>query len=267
MKPLTRILNGITLNLPKYPFFAGKRTPIGEVRSLIKALHPMSTNIPLIRLGPKEDGGYLVPDDLEGVTCCFSPGVYEVSGFEKDCAQRGMDIHMADASVNKPAEDDERFHFRKSYIGSYEHDKFITMEQWVMDAGDKSDDDWILQIDIEGWEYEVLLNMHADLINKFRIIVIEMHSLDQLFESRFFSIANSAFRKLLANHTCVHIHPNNNGHVQTCHGLSIPSLMEFTFIRNDRIEFSNPTSIFPHTLDADNMIGEKSIILPRCWFG
>ena len=29
----------------------------------------------LVRLGGNNDGGYLLPNDLEGITACFSPGV------------------------------------------------------------------------------------------------------------------------------------------------------------------------------------------------
>jgi hypothetical protein len=40
------------------------------------------TDVPLIRLGADGDGGYLVPDDLEDVAACFSPGVDDRASFE-----------------------------------------------------------------------------------------------------------------------------------------------------------------------------------------
>src|SRR5262245_53497979 len=52
------------------------------VRRLIKRLHPVTTDKKLIRIGEEGDGGYLVPDDLDDVVACFSPGVGAVASFE-----------------------------------------------------------------------------------------------------------------------------------------------------------------------------------------
>ncbi|MCU0317661.1 MAG: hypothetical protein MUC92_13840 [Fimbriimonadaceae bacterium] len=52
-----------------------------DILSLIAKLRPIRGQHELIRLGPDEDGGYLVPDDLEGIVACFSPGVNTVSRF------------------------------------------------------------------------------------------------------------------------------------------------------------------------------------------
>ncbi len=40
-------------------------------------------------MGGENDGGYLVPDDLEGIEYCFSPGVSNIATFELDCLNRG----------------------------------------------------------------------------------------------------------------------------------------------------------------------------------
>ena len=42
-------------------------TDSGVVREFINRLHPLVTEHPLIRIGARGDGGYLIPDDLEGV--------------------------------------------------------------------------------------------------------------------------------------------------------------------------------------------------------
>ena len=60
----------------------GRRTQTQDLRELIRALHPAVPGRELIRLGPEGDGGYLLPDDLDGVQCCFSPGVSTESRFE-----------------------------------------------------------------------------------------------------------------------------------------------------------------------------------------
>jgi hypothetical protein len=53
-----------------------------KVREVARLLAPQPSPTPLIRLGGETDGAYLIPDDLEGVSALFSPGVAESSSFE-----------------------------------------------------------------------------------------------------------------------------------------------------------------------------------------
>ena len=75
------------------------------------ALLQPSIAMPMLKIGGYGDGSYLIPDDLEGVTHCFSPGVGPSSSLEFNLAQRGIEVFMADASVSGPAVSHERFHF------------------------------------------------------------------------------------------------------------------------------------------------------------
>jgi hypothetical protein len=54
-----------------------KRTKNSDLIDLIRSLHPIDSGVPLIRLGPDGDGGYLIPDDLNGIQYCFSPGRFD----------------------------------------------------------------------------------------------------------------------------------------------------------------------------------------------
>ena len=49
-----------------------------EALDLIRALYPVTTTLPLIRLGGTGDWAYLIPDDLDGIAAVFSPGVSNV---------------------------------------------------------------------------------------------------------------------------------------------------------------------------------------------
>lgn len=259
-------MNAALLNLPSKPFFAAKKTDPRILRELLRAIAPIETNRPLIRMGPNTDGGYLLPDDLGGISTCFSPGVSTVSGFELECASRGMDVYMADASVDAPPDSHQQFRFSKKYLGAHSHDDFITMEEWIEMAQPDPLADWLLQIDIEGAEYEVMLNLPDRYLKKFRVIVIEFHMLDYLFDDAFFRLASSAFNKLLAHHSCVHIHPNNCSATVSSGGISIPKIMEFTFYRNDRIQDRRQATRFPHPLDRECVPHFPSLVLPHCWY-
>lgn len=251
--------------LARVDAFPSRKTRREDVAALIDRLRPVDIGKPLIRLGPAGDGGYLVPDDLDGIGTVFSPGVDQVSGFELDCANLGMDVFMADRSVAAPPVSHERFNFVPKYIGATDNEAFMTLDSWVASAGRKGEGDLLLQIDIEGYEYEAFLSLSDTLLSRFRIIAAEFHDLNMLWSRPFFRIASRVFEKILQTHHCVHIHPNNVGEVIRVDGLEIPLLAEFTFIRRDRGAVRGAATAFPHPLDADNSAGPP-MPLPACWY-
>lgn len=245
--------------------FVTTRTEKNDVLALMRKLSPVSTATGLLRMGPSGDGGYLVPADLEGIEACFSPGVSSISGFEKDCAELGMNVYLADKSVEKPAELHERFCFVRKFVGAKSDDDFITIDDWVKSSDVDNNSDLLLQMDIEGYEYETILNCSSHLLNRFRVIVVEFHDLDQFWNRPFFNIAARSFDRILQTHVCVHIHPNNYYKIYKKYGLEIPPLAEFTFLRKDRLVDSFKRTDFPHPLDKDNT-NNPTQILPECWY-
>jgi hypothetical protein len=245
--------------------YATPMTDPGDMRRLIRSLRPVATDRDLIRLGPNADGGYLVPDDLEGIEACFSPGVSTISGFELDCAKHGIQVFLADQSVDGPAESHELFHFTKKFVGAVSDENHMTLDDWVNDSLSTSETDLILQIDIEGAEYEVFLSASEELIHRFRIIVAEFHWLDQLWSKPYFELARRAFDKILKEHTCVHIRPNNCCGSVMIAGIEMPAVMEFTFLRNDRIVRTTERTDFPHKLDHPDAEG-PALVLPPSWY-
>jgi len=255
----------LTSTLAVNGVFPTEMTDRRALRSLVHRLYPLSTDKRLVRLGPGGDGGYLVPDDLVGIQACFSPGVSNVSGFEMDCAKLGMQVFLADKSVDRPAAEHEMFHFTKKFVGATSNDDFMTLDEWVTSSLPETGTDLLLQIDIEGAEYEAFLSASDSLMRRFRIIVAEFHDLDQLWSRPFFGLAGRVFDKILQTHACVHLHPNNYCRSLRMNGLDIPRIMEFTFLRNDRIGYRSRQNNFPHSLDRDNT-AKPSLPLPKCWY-
>ncbi len=203
-------MSGVSWNMPMSrvrelarQFILGRRLP--KIRALLQQLWPRYGGHPLIRFGPDSDGGYLLPDDLEGVVACFSPGVCNTSGFELDCARRGIPVFLADASVDGPAETCQLFQFTKKFIGKASHGDFITLQQWVTESLDEKQGDLLLQMDIEGFEYEVLNSTDEQLLKRFRIIIIEFHNLRTIMNGRStgWRGIRDAFERLLKTHLVV----------------------------------------------------------------
>ncbi len=251
----------------KFDLVINVNTPKSKILSLINSLKPVKTQLDLIRIGTNGDGGYLIPDDLEGIEACFSPGVDKISEFELECIKRDMKVFMADWSVEKPNLDipETSYNFQKKFIGSINNEKFITMDSWVNSSQVSKNSDLLLQMDIEFGEYNTIINMSETLLKRFRIIVIEFHKLHHLWNPQFFDFASIVFEKLLQNHVCVHIHPNNCKSADKRLGIEIPRIAEFTFIRKDRVKSYSFQTEYPHPLDFDNS-DYPSIILPKIWY-
>ncbi len=262
MKSLNRIVSSFLLSNDIAISRAQDARPLTD---FFASLRPVSTNHELIRIGGNSDGGYLIPDDLKDVEFCFSPGVGFTADFENDLTTRGIKCFLADYSVDCPPIRNALFDFEKKYLGQDDDDVCMTLENWVRNkAPDKND--FILQMDIEGAEYDVICDTSHETFKKFRILVIEFHELHKLYQKEFFRLANVTFRKLLKDFDIVHIHPNNCAPPKKYRSFEIPPVVEFTFHRKDRIAHKSQTLSFPHKLDRKNVEKNPDYALPRCWY-
>lgn len=237
-----------------------------QIKEFIDLCHPKLTDKKLIRIGDDSDGGYLIPDDLDGVNYCFSPGVDQTATFELEMAKRNIQSFMVDYSVDAPPINHPMFHFEKKFLGVRNDLIFTTIDNWVGDKSINKEEDFILQMDIEGAEYDTILSATDETISKFRIIVIEFHGLDELINQKGLQLIRATFSRLMKNHSIVHIHPNNISPIVRYKGLEIPPTMEFTFLRNDRFHNSSFESNYPNPLDAKCIKEKEDIILPQVWY-
>lgn len=233
--------------------------------SLVKLIRPQLCSQELIRLGACADGGYLIPNDLSGISACFSPGVDDIASFEQDLYKHGIGSHLADYSVDEIPTGTSALSFTKKFLGASTHDQFISLEDWVTSlAPDAADDSLLLQMDIEGAEYETLLACPNYILSKFRIMAIEFHQIESWSQSDFFKIVEATFRKLLTTHHVVHNHPNNAMGIVDLNGFSAPRVFELTLIKKNRVTLHGPASL-PHKLDFPNVNYLPDIQLPNQW--
>ncbi|MEM1385348.1 MAG: FkbM family methyltransferase [Pseudomonadota bacterium] len=246
--------------------FLTQRSDPDRVRRLIRKLHAHEPDHPLIRIGGAEDGGYLIPDDLDGIRYCISPGVSEEITFDLDMANRDMHVIMADASVDGPPVEHRKFTFHKKFLGLNSDETFMRLDQ-LCDAVPESQE-MILQMDIEGAEYGILLDVSDNLLKRFRIIILELHGLSNAFDAFSLPIIEAFVEKLSRYHAVVHIHPNNCCGSMSRSGIEIPRVMELTFTRRDRGVSAGPVrKTYPHPLDVDNVAEHPSLNLADLWKG
>lgn len=241
-----------------------------QVLDLLRLIRPVASPKPMIRLGPDGDGGYLVPSDLQGIKACFSPGVSDEAGFELSFANRGVPCFLADASVPEAPVTHENIFFEPMFLGpKSDFKKYITLEDWVNQKSTGSGD-LVLQMDIEGAEYEVLSGAPRELLKRFRLIAIELHHLEFILTNQFSALGFEAFvTRLLEDFEVVHIHPNNNRRPVFHKGIEIPPVIEMTLLRKDRFAGTRSSEAvsLPHPLDSDNSPRRKHLTFSSDWIG
>ena len=243
----------------------------------IEVMRPKPCPVPLIRVGGDKDGGYLLPDDLSGIKACFSPGVNNFKNFEDELLEKYRIVsHMCDFSS-----DVEKFKtplqpgqtFKKKWLDVNDDKNSISLSEWIVELEPDSNDDLLLQMDIEGAEYRNILNTPESILQRFRIIIIELHGLSVVNQPEKFKKELGPLLTLLGKHfTCVHAHPNNCCGEVTLSGseLNIPKVHELTFLRKDRwngVEQSQcHTPLLPHPLDiSQNVASKPPLFLNEHW--
>ena len=254
---INRILILFRFQLEYYPSGRDVKELINEFLTKVR---PVSQVKEFIRIGSDHDGGYLVPNDLEGIKYCYSPGVSNNSDFEDQLATYGIECFLADYSVDGPAKENPLFQFTKKFLGNKNDTKTIRLETWIKE--NKSDDEMLLQMDIEGAEYQVILDTPSEILRKFRILVIEFHGFNKLAHTHSFDLISSTFYKLLKDFRVVHVHANNCCKAVKVSGVEIPPVMEFTFLRKNRFLKSDNEIKLPHRLDQKNLSQHKEVNLP-----
>lgn len=241
------------------------RTSHQQLEDFHSSFNIFETDKKLIRVGAEGDGGYLIPDDLEGIRAVFSPGVDAVAEFESYFAERGIDCYLADASVESPPISHPNFHFQKKFVyAGPSQGTWLNFQNWIEQSA-PPEGDLLLQMDIEGAEWEILEEIPMDLLNRFRIIVLEMHGMHQLAYKIAYETIKRTFQKLTLNFEIVHIHPNNAERTMHVHGFELAPLLEVSLLRKDRISSKYLVEKLPNKLDRDNVSFYPSTHLDNRW--
>lgn len=255
---LRKILNKIQCLFTKFQYFdkkilniKGENYSINEVTKFLKKFRPIQTNHSLIRIGGKNDGGYLVPDDLEKISGLVSPGVGSTSQFELFFAKKGISCVLIDPTVDELPINHKNFKHIKKYLGTKSDLSNITLIE-VLDTLDNNDKNLVLQMNIEGSEYNVLESITIDQLKCFKIIVIEFHDFYRKLNNENFKNTQEIFYDLFQNYHLVHIHPNNSSKRIKVKNIDFSDVFEATFIRNDAVSETLGLSTIPNVLDSRN---------------
>lgn len=246
------------------------------MNSPLNLLKPQRSPYKLIRIGGNKDGAYLVPDDLKNIKACFSPGVSNRKDFEDTLARKyKIKSYLCDFSSElnkfKTSLIKNMQFFEKKWLDIDEGKDSISLDKWVKKHVSNVCEDLILQMDIEGAEYRNIISSSETLLKRFRIIVIELHHLENLLLNKNENQIEPLLKKLNKTHICIHAHPNNccGELIDNETGMNIPRVIELTYLRRDRFlnkKLSiNNTIPNPKDISA-NLLTRKPLHLNKNWF-
>jgi|TARA_B110000858_G_C17744677_1_gene446691 hypothetical protein len=266
MQRRQKIINNINKFLKFLDLRVSNQSNADEVLKFINRLKVQNLGYELVRIGPEGDGGYLLPNILDEIDYCFSPGVGQINKFEEHLNSFGIKSFLADGTKNRPETKFQDFEFLKKNLSSICDESHITLDKWINDNNMSNNKNLILQMDIEGSEYEVINSTSIDSFKKFKVLVIEFHYFEQILNEFSFINIQNALNKILYNFKVCHIHPNNCCGVHYLGNIDIPSVLEITFLRKDLLKETNSIDKLPHKLDRKHKSKFPEINLSKIWY-
>lgn len=222
---------------------------INQYSNIFKLLRPFDSEyIKKVRMGGKNDGGYVMANPGFGGTA-FSFGVSNYSPWDLDMAERGFKVYQFDGTIDAPTEQHKNLIFSKLNITGKEIAEEGTINfKGILDKFNLYDSkDIILQIDIEGYEWEFFDSISDEDLKRFSQIIVEFHGMLDYSKLEFYT---KIFEKLNKYHQPIHLHYNNCGRILLINDFIISSLFEVSFLRKDNIKFRPSSDIYPTELDT-----------------
>ncbi|RAX54921.1 hypothetical protein CCY99_01905 [Helicobacter sp. 16-1353] len=150
-------------------------------------------------------------------------------------ANMGYKVLQYDASIDSAPYNHPNITFIKKFVGVVESDDTISFERVVRENGlDKSHHN-IMQIDIEGAEWDILREVDLGFVAQyFPQIVFEFQGCNPEYPLKL-KKRLPALEKLRRYYTPIHTHFNNNGSIFYGKGLFLSNLIEVSYVRNDLV--------------------------------
>ena len=126
--------------------------------------------------GGKKSTSYVMIDELEGIKIAYSFGIGAPDWyieFDKELADRNIDVYMYDHTIDKIAYENPKFHFHKIGITGKNKTKPMlkSLEEILKENGHLNEKDMILKVDVEYSEWESFIDFPEELLKNFRFLL------------------------------------------------------------------------------------------------
>ena len=246
-----------------------ERSSLNERRSLLKELKIFDfQNTRRIRIGSNNDGGYVLLDyELESIDVIYSYGVGNNSDFEAMfCEKYHAIARLYDHTVDSAPLEKDFFYFKKEGVGGERTQDRNTIENHLIENGDNGKR-LLLQMDVDGAEWDTLLQTPNSVLSLFDQVLIEVHGLgtdcSKALNGGEIYLASlnkkiKVLRQINELFNLYHVHVNTEGGFHYIGWYKIPDVLELTYV-NKKLEKKAEYSkvIFPTKFDRPNVKGRK----------
>ena len=134
-----------------------------------------------ILLGGKGDGSYVLLDDFLNIKIAYSFGIGKTIQFDKELADRGIDVYMYDHTINSLPFENQKFHWKKIGVSGKDSKNNVLkkLENIIVNNGHANEENMILKMDIEHNEWEALIELKDGILSHFKYIILEYHFKDE----------------------------------------------------------------------------------------
>jgi len=222
------------------------------------------SDYPKIRIGSKNDGGYIIADNLD-YDCIISCGIADDITFEKNVLNKYPNIpcYSFDGTIEALPEKEDRITFIKKNISYYDSENKTTLSDII----DKYNN-ILFKMDIESYEFRWLQIMTQERLNKMKQIIIEFHfpfkpyhNIPHFDTDLPVQDKINTLIKISNNHTLIHLHGNNCCEVSLFNNIVVPNIFECTYVRQDiQPKKQRSTDPIPGILDRPNLPGADIIL-------
>jgi hypothetical protein len=204
-----------------------------------------------IRLGPPNDGGYVICDVDNEYDFFISGGVGSDATFEESLLNYYPHLHCSafdGTELNTYNSKHDRLQIIKKNLGSKENEQITNLSSFFKDYNNI-----FMKLDIEGGEVDLFLSFSDFDLLKIKQLVIEIHSKDEI----------NIPKRLAKSHWLVHLHVNNCCGLGDLRGVLVPNVYECTYVRKREGEtlLLNSKPIPDEALDQPNLSNKPDVAI------
>jgi hypothetical protein len=220
------------------------------LRELIGALRIFHCkDVEMKRFGTLGDGGYILLNDLRSTDFLISGGIGDNIDFEMEVADQISKVVAIDHTVPNLKSNHKNLRINHMKLSSESEIGSITLTDLLKQ---NQASDYLLKLDIEGDEWSIFDNLTKTEIKKFRQIVVEFHWLHGDNSLQYFEKIRNTFNKLNYSHAVLAVSANNWGSIRQIAGISVPDVIEVTYVRKSNYRLSQNNEILYSHLQFPN---------------
>ncbi|RAX54752.1 hypothetical protein CCY99_03040 [Helicobacter sp. 16-1353] len=177
-------------------------------------------------------------------------------------ANMGYKVLQYDASINTAPYNHPNITFIKKFVGVKDSCDTISFERVVRENSLDKNHHNIMQIDIEGAEWDILREIDLGFVSQyFPQIVFEFHDCNPN-DIEGMKMRLPILEKLRKYYTPIHTHFNNNGSIFYGKGLFLSTCIEVSYVRNDLVENLSVLSNSTNSSDVKDLQNNKQNLNP-----